>query len=177
MSAKLVFIMGVLGIGGYVGHKVVNYDSSVVPYSQEQVEAMLVEAKTVLPRRDGPGEIKIWSTGRSSEGVKLKMQYASWAPVIDCQAVITAVAADQSRVEPVCGGDTESDSTVERTQAQLRVPMFEEHIQSTLNKRAFNRSIVDAKESAAVFKNIGGMQREALQRSAEFERMKSEAEQ
>jgi hypothetical protein len=171
MSAKLVLMMGVLGIGGYVGHKVVNYDSAIVPYSQAQVETMLVEAKTVLPRRDGPGQIKIWSTGRSSDGVRLKMQYASWAPVIDCNAVLTPIAADQTRVEAICNDGATSDSAIQRTQDELRVPMFEEHIQSTLNQRAFNRSIVDAKESAAVFKNMGGMQREALSRSAEFERM------
>jgi hypothetical protein len=43
--------------------------------------------------------------------------------------------------------------------------MFEEHIAATLEKRAFNRSTVDRKESAAVFQNLGGMQREALQMS------------
>ena len=49
--------------------------------------------------------------------------------------------------------------------------MFEEHIAATLNKRAFNRSKVDLKESAAVLVNLGGMQREALQMSVEARRM------
>ena len=54
-----------------------------------------------------------------------------------------------------------------RTQDALRAPMFEEHIAATLNKRAFNRSIPDMKERVAVFQNLGGMQREALEMYAE----------
>jgi phage host-nuclease inhibitor protein Gam len=51
--------------------------------------------------------------------------------------------------------------------------MFEEHIAATLNKRPFNRGNVDAKEVAAVFKNLGGMQREALQMSADDARRRA----
>jgi hypothetical protein len=51
--------------------------------------------------------------------------------------------------------------------------MFEEHIAATLNKRAFNRSNVDAKEVAAVFNNLGGMQREALQMGADEARRRA----
>ena len=54
-----------------------------------------------------------------------------------------------------------------RTQDALRAPMFEEHIAATLNKRAFNRSKSDMKERVAVFTNLPGMQREALEMHAE----------
>ena len=49
--------------------------------------------------------------------------------------------------------------------------MFEEHIAATLNKRAFNRSKADMKERMAVFQNLGGMQREALQMSIDDARL------
>jgi hypothetical protein len=176
MSAKLVFILaGALVVGGCD----LSSDPTVFPYSKDQVQTMLVDAKTTLPRRDGPGEmIKIWGAGRSAKGVKLNMKYASWAPLLECEAIITSITpkdatnttqrpAPLSRVVADCGQNTNSDSAMSRTQDSLRAPMFEEHIAATLNKRAFNRSNVDRKETAAVFKNLPGMQREALQMSAD----------
>ena len=65
MSAKLVFILAGASV---VGGCNLSSDPSVFPYSRDQVQSMLVDAKTTLPRRDGPGEmIKIWGTGRSSQ--------------------------------------------------------------------------------------------------------------
>jgi hypothetical protein len=175
MSAKLVFAVGVLGVGGYFGVKMAKFDPTVFPYSQDQVRTMLTEARTTLPRRDGPGKIEIWSTGPTEKGVGLQMQYASWAPVLDCQAVITAIAADKSRVVADCGGPTDSGSAMARTQDELRAPMFDEHIQSTLNKRPFDRTTVDQKEAGAVMRNLGGMQHEALRNADEAQRMQAEA--
>ena len=125
---------------------------------------MLVDAKTTLPWRDKPtGMIKIWGAGRSAKRVKLNMFYASWAPQLECEAVITSITPKESRVVADCGKSTNSDSAIRRTQDSLRAPMFEEHIAATLNKRAFNRSNADKKEAAIVVQNIGGMQREALE--------------
>ena len=53
------------------------------------------------------------------------------------------------------------------------VSNFEEHIAATLHKRAFDRSTVDMKEAAAVFKNLPGMQREALEMAAEDARRRA----
>ena len=165
MSAKLVFILaGALVVGGCN----LTPDPTVFPYSKDQVQTMLLDAKTTLPRRDGPGEmIKIWGAGRSAKGVKLNMKYASWAPLLECEAVVTSITPKETRVVADCGKNTNSDSAMSRTQDSLRAPMFEEHIAATLKKRAFNRSNVDAKEVATVFKNLGGMQREALEMAAE----------
>ena len=165
MSAKLGFILaGALVVGGC---KLIP-DPAVFPYSKDQVQTMLVDAKTTLPRRDGPGEmINIWGAGRSAKGVRLNMKFASWAPLLECEAIITSITPKESRVVADCGKSTNSDSAMSRTQDALRAPMFEEHIAATLNKRAFNRSNVDMKEQAAVFKNLGGMQREALEMHAE----------
>jgi hypothetical protein len=160
MSAKLVFILaGALAVGGCN-----RSDPTIFPYSVDQVRTMLSDAKTTLPRRDGPGEmIKIWANGRSSKSVTLNMKYASWAPLLECEAVITSIKPKETRVVADCGKSTNSDSAMSRTQDSLRAPMFEEHIAATLNKRAFNRSNADRKETAAVFQNLGAMQREALQ--------------
>src|SRR5882757_4240922 len=165
MSAKLVFILaGALVVGGCN----LIPDPTIFPYSKDQVQTMLVDAKTTLPRRDGPGDmIKIWGAGRSAKGVKLNMKYASWAPLLECEAVVTSITPKETRVVADCGKSTNSDSAMSRTQDSLRAPMFEEHIAATLKKRAFNRSNVDAKEVGAVFKNLGGMQREALEMAAE----------
>ncbi len=169
MSAKLVFILaGAFAVGGCN----IIPDPTVFPYSKDQVQKMLVDAKTTLPRRDGPGEmIKIWGDGRSAKGVRLNMKYASWAPLLECEAIVTSVTAKETRVVADCGKSANSDSAMSRTHDALRAPMFEEHIAATLNKRAFNRSKVDMKERVAVFSNLGGMQREALQMSADEARL------
>jgi hypothetical protein len=171
MTAKLVFILaGALAVGGCN----LIPDATVFPYPKEQVQKMLLDARTTLPRRDGPGEmINIWGAYRSGRGVKLNMKYASSAPQLECEAVVTAISPKETRVVADCG-KSNSDSAISRTQDALRAPMFEEHIAATLNKRAFNRSKADLKERAAVFQNLGGMQREALQMSAEAQRMAAE---
>jgi hypothetical protein len=172
MRAKLVLILaGTLVLGGCN----IGSDPAVFPYAKDQVQKMLVDAKTTLPRRDGPGEmIKIWGAGRSAKGVTLNMKYASWAPLLECEAIITAIKPQETRVVADCGKSANSDSSaMSRAQDSLRAPMFEEHIAATLNKRAFNRSKVDAKETMAVFQNLGGMQREALQMSADDARRRA----
>jgi hypothetical protein len=169
MSAKLVFILaGALVVGGCN----LIPDPAVFPYSKDQVQKMLVDAKTTLPRRDGPKDmINIWGAGRSAKGVRLNMKYASWAPLLECEAIVTSITPKESRVVADCGQSTNSGSAMSRAQDALRAPMFEEHIAATLNKRAFNRSKVDMKEKVAVFHNLGGMQREALQMSADAARL------
>jgi hypothetical protein len=172
MSAKLVFILGgALAVGGCN----LIPDPTVFPYSKDEVQAMLVRAETTLPRRDGPKDmIKIWGAGRSANGVRLNMKYASWAPLLECEAIVTSIKPKETRVVADCAKNANSDSAISRTQDALRAPMFEEHIAATLNKRAFNRNKVDAKETLAVFQNLGGMQREALQMSADARRLAAE---
>ena len=166
MRAKLVLILAGASV---VGGCNPSSDPTVFPYSKDQVQSMLVDSKTTLPRRDGPGEtIKIWGAGRSGKGIRLNMKYASWAPMLECEAVVTSITPKETRVVADCASkNTNSDSAMSRTQDSLRAPMFEEHIAATLNKRPFNRGNVDSKEVAAVFQNLGGMQREALQMSAD----------
>ena len=172
MSAKLGFILaGALAVGGCN----LIPDATVFPYPKEQVQKMLLDARTTLPRRDGAKDmINIWGAYRSAKGVKLNMKYASWAPLLECEAIVTAITPKETRVVADCGKSTNSDSALSRTQDALRAPMFEEHIAATLNKRAFNRSKVDAKNTVAVFQNLGGMQREAIQMSVDEARRAAE---
>lgn len=151
-----------------------SFDPAVFDYSRDQVQTLLTSAKTTLPRRDGPGQIEIWGAGRSNKGVTLNMRYASWAPLLSCEAVITSVAGSKSRVVADCGAAGADGSAIAKTQDKLRTPMFEEHIEATLKKRAFNRANVDQKETIAVFSNLGAMQREGLQRADEAARLNEE---
>jgi hypothetical protein len=174
VNAKLVLVLAGASV---VGGCNLGSDPTVFPLSRDQVQTMLVDAKTTLPRRDGPGDmIRIWGAGRSAKGVRLNMKYASWAPLLECEATITSISPKESRVVADCGKSANSDSAISRTQDSLRAPMFEEHIAATLNKRAFNRGNVDAKEVASVFQNLGGMQREALQMNADEHRRRAAAE-
>lgn len=185
MIDKATIIIAVLGVGLGAGavfaYKAIRtfempiLDPTVFPYSRDETQGMLVSARNTLPRRDKDGQIQIWGVSRSDRGVVLNMQYASRAPVLRCEAVVTAVTPTRSRVAADCGGDTKSDSAIARTQDALLVPMFEEHIQATMNKRAFKRENATGKEVLTVFQNLGGMQREALKRSDEAQRSQAEA--
>lgn len=161
MSAKLFFLTGLLGIGGYVGYKATSYDPAVVPYSKAEVQSMLASARTTIPRSDNDGNISIWGTGRTAEGVSMAMQYSATAPVIECRAVITKVAPKQSRVFANCGA-ANSSSAIANTQIELQAPMFDEHIQAKLQGRAFDRKRAQEKAMGTVIRNMGGMQKEAL---------------
>ncbi|WP_309621914.1 hypothetical protein [Novosphingobium sp.] len=161
MSAKLFFLTGLLGIGGYVGYKATSYDPAAVPYSKAEVQTMLASARTTIPRRDNDGNISIWGTGRTSEGVTMAMQYSADAPVLECRAVITEVGPKQSRVVANCGA-ANSTSAIANTQVLLLAPMFDEHIQSKLQGRAFDRKRAQSREMGVVMGNMGGMQKEAL---------------
>lgn len=164
---KFLFFIGALAVGGY--YLVHNMPSATVfPYSTVEVQDILLDAKTTLPRRDGPGQIQIWGAGRSEKGVTLHMKYDTSAPLLTCQAVITAVAPNQSNVVADCNSGPPSDSPLSRTQDELLAPMFEEHISATLDKRPFNRDRVDQKEVGIVFRNMHGMQDEAIQRAGQF---------
>ena len=139
-----------------------NADPAVFPFPRHKAEEMLLNARTTLPRRDGDGNIEIWAAGLSPKGVALKLRYAKWAPIQNCQAAITRLSESTSRIEADCGSGFKTDSAMAKTQDELRSPMFEEHIAATLNRREFNRSRVDMAGTAAVFRNLEGMQREAL---------------
>lgn len=166
--SKIIFGLGVLGVaGGYIGYEASKYDAAVYPYSKQQAQAMLVAAKTTLPRKDKDGQIQIWSAGRSNKGVTLNMKYASWAPLLTCEVAITEVSANQARVVPDCGADPKNTSAIARTTDELRVPMFAEHVQATLGNRAFDRARADQMEVAITFKNLGAMQNEAMQSYAD----------
>lgn len=175
MGAKLVLLSGVAGLGIYVYHAATNYDPAVVPYSKAEVQQMLLAAKVSMPRRDGDGTINIWSTSSSDQGVNMAMKYAEadWAPVINCKAMVTEVAEKQSRVATDCGSG-DGSSAIGETEMALRAPMFDEFVQSTLQHRDFDRSRVTGKEMATVMKSMPAMQREALRRSDEAQRMQAE---
>jgi len=173
MSVKLIILAGFLGVGAYVGYKISSYDESVVPYSKAEVQSRLSGEKLSFPRRDGDGTVSIWATGRTAKGIGLSMQYAADAPQIDCQAIVTQLGPQESRVAVDCGAGP-AGSAIGQTETQLRAPILEEFALSKLHGRAFNRSRSDSKEVGAVMKNMGGMQREALKSADEAQRMQSE---
>lgn len=175
MSAKLVFITGVLGVGGYFGYKSMDYDPNVYPYSKDQIQQILSTARTTEPRKDGEGNIEIWGTGFNADSIGMSMQYHSTAPVLSCRAVTTEVSPTETRVVPDCTTDSQYNSAMLKTSDQLSATMFGEHIESKLRNRPFDRSRVDNKQVGVVMGNMGGMQREALKSADEAQRMQAES--
>lgn len=174
MSAKIVFAVGLLGVGGYVGHKVSSHDPSIVDMPKAEVEALLAASESRVPRKDGDGLIRIWGAGASGEGIALRMRYAPDAPLLECRAVVTAVGPDKSRVAPDCGRGGGGDA-IERTTDALRAPMFAEHIAATIGKRPFNRTNADRQQIGIVLGAGSGLQDAAMRRAEEFRRMEVEA--
>lgn len=162
MSAKLIFMAGVLGVGGYVGHTMMNHDAAVFPLSKQRVQSVLLAGRTTLPRRDGDGTIEIRGVALSSNGVTISMRYGATAPILSCQAIITEVSVDSTRVTTDCGGASTGGSAIANTGAALQVPMLDEHVRSQLNGVPFNRNVTTAKEIGIVLNNVDAMNREAM---------------
>jgi hypothetical protein len=173
MSVKFVFLAAFLGGGGYFGYKMATYDETVVPYSKAQVQEMLADAKRSIPRKTNDGYITMWSSGKTGNGVKLAMRYDETAPQIDCLARVVELSPNESQVYADCASSGTSSAIAGTTEA-LHAPMFDEHIQATLRGRDFNRSRVDGKQVGTVMKNMGAMQREALQSADQMQRMEAD---
>lgn len=171
MAGQGIFFAGLLGIGGYVGYSLSNYDPTEFTGTKAEIQTSLAKAETVLPRKDKDGFIRIWGAGRTSKGVKLNMRYADWAPLLECEAVVETVTPETASVVVDCGSSPAKGSAIADTTHALRAPMFEEHVQSVLRKRAFNRDYVDSKEAGIAMGNMGGMQREALKTADEIQAM------
>lgn len=174
MSGKIVFGAAFLGVGGFFGYQMMTHDPAIVPYSKAQVQERLSSARTQILRRDNDGYITIWGAGRTNDGVRLSMKYAEDAPQIDCRAVITELGPNQSRVVANCGAAT--GSAIGDTTVSMNEPMFDEHIQSKLHNKEFNRKRADDKAVGKVMRNMGAMQREALQTADQMQRMEAEVE-
>lgn len=169
MIGKLVIGSAFLGFGGYLGYTMMNYDPAVVAYSKAQIQQQLASARLEIPRRDGDGVITIWGAGQIPDGVKMAMRYADDAPQIDCRAIVTELGPNQSRVAANCGGG-DTGSAMARTSDESQAAMFDEFIQSQLLGREFNRDRVTSKQISASMRNMGAMQREALQMDANMRR-------
>lgn len=173
MSAKLFFLTGLLGIGGYLGYKVTSYDPTVVPYSKAQVQSMLASGRLEVPNALGNDSRVFYGTGKTGPGVGLAFTYSKRpnAPVISCQAVITELAPNQSRVVARCG--TRGTSAMANTMDEMHEAIVDEYIQSKLHNRAFDAKRAESKVVGATMRNMGGMQKEALKTADEMSKMSS----
>ncbi|MEZ0252380.1 MAG: hypothetical protein ACAH20_15705 [Methylobacteriaceae bacterium] len=142
-----------------------NNEPGVYRHPHEKVEAIILNSKTTIPRKDGEGNIEIWSVGSSSKGVALRMQYAESDPIIKCAAIIVPKSYETTRVRLDCRDKEASDRPVDRSEELNRV-MFEEHVDAILKNRSFSRARTDAATRAIMFRNLGEMQREALEAQA-----------
>ncbi len=171
VAGQGIFFVGLLGIGGYVGYSLSNYDPTEFQGTKAEIQTSLAKAETVLPRKTKDGFIRIWSAGRTSKGVKLAMRYADWAPTSQCEALVEQLTTETVSVKIDCGSAAVKGSAIADTTHALKVPMFEEHVQSVLRQRAFNRDFVDSKQAGIAMSNMGGMQREALKTADEVQAM------
>jgi hypothetical protein len=169
MAAKIVFALGVMGIGGYVWYTVAQYDPSAFPYSKAAVQDILMSAETTIPSNEKLGGLRIWGAAKTAEGVDMEMRYSSSAsaPVIPCKAVITEIGPEKSRVVADCN-ITGPDSAMFRNRQEMQAPFFEEHILSKLGHQDFDSNRVAGKATATLMVNMPGMQREALKVSDEM---------
>lgn len=173
MLAKVVFIVGTLGVAGYVGTQMSSYDPSIISQPREEVISLLEDARTELPGRSGPAHTAVWSGGRTSDGVTLKMRHSPTAPVLSCRAIIEEISADQSRVVTDCS-QGEGGGAMQQAQVGMRTAWFDEHISSTVQQRPFDQGKVMAREVVVMQQGMPAMQQEALQMQAETARAMQE---
>jgi hypothetical protein len=168
---NFIFIIPALAAAGYFIYMTTTSDRSTYKYTQNQVRDILMNAKTTTPPFRTNASAKIWGATLSDKGVTLRMKFGDADQVRSCQAIITSVTADTSRVLVDCGVPKNSTSALARMEAQLKAPMFDEFVQSTLKKRSFDIERVRQMEMAITVQNLNGMQHEGLQRADEHARM------
>lgn len=173
MVAKFVLVVGVLGVGGYVGHKVSSHDPSIIDLPKAEVESLLASSKSVVPSKDGKDPGRVWGVGVGERGVGLRLRFGADAPVLECRAVVTAVAPDKSRVAPDCGDD-DNGSKFARVEDSYSDGMFREHIDATIARRAFDRVRAERHVAASVLGAGGEINREAMRRADEAQRTHAE---
>jgi hypothetical protein len=144
MIGKSLFAFVLCGVGYYSYNSYVNYDPALFDKSADEIAAILVNAKTEIPRRDNEGTIVIKSEGRSGEQVLLTLQYHSTARVISCAAKFEMISPAQTRVIADCPADKKNGSALDRRSTH----MFVEHIQSVLTGHPFDRQRAESNAAA-----------------------------
>jgi hypothetical protein len=160
MLAKLVFGLGVAGLGGYIYSTVSKFDPDVVNKSPAEVVAMLNGAKTTHPGYKDEGIVEIWSIGSGEGYVDLRSLLTDGAytsPGSDCRAKIEAIEENKTRVTADCTPPA-TGSAIADTTGKLKEPAFTEHIRSVMQSRPYNREWVQQQHVGVVIANMGGMQ-------------------
>jgi hypothetical protein len=171
MLAKMFFGSGITAIGAYVAVTMATYNVDIIDKTPDDVARFLGGAQTVIPRKDGDGSIRIWGTGYHNGIVHMRMTYNAGSPTtpeIPCAAVLDPVETTKTKVTVSCASGPPTGDAIVDTTEKLKEPMFIEHVRSQLQGRPFNRQWVDNREAGLVLQNMGGMQREAIKRSQEF---------
>lgn len=173
MNGGTFFFLGTTAILGWVGWTIAHHDQAVVDGTVEQVGGLLSGTESLVPRKDGSGNVVLRAGQMRDNKVPMWWQYSSTAPEVRCYAELEPVSESETRVTTVCG-DGKTDSALQATTQQLSAVMFNEHIRSTLEGRPFDRSRVDSEQVGVVLKNMKGMQREALKTHDEMQALESE---
>jgi len=81
---------------------------------------------------------------------------------LDCRAELTPVGDSGIDVATSCKRSAPSDGAAAPTAEDITGIAFAEYVASVLGKRAFNDTKVRNRSAGAVFRNLGDMQRDAL---------------
>ncbi|MBA4748690.1 MAG: hypothetical protein H2056_08255 [Sphingopyxis sp.] len=172
MNGGTFFFLGTTAILGWVGWTIAHHDQAVVPGTVEQVGNLLSGTESLVPRKDGDGNVVLRAGRLRDNKIPMWLQYSSTAPQVNCHAELEPVSETETRVTTVCGDGT-TKSALQATTQQLSAAMFNEHIRATLAGRPFDRKRVDDEQIGVVFKNLKGMQREALKTHDEMQALES----
>lgn len=169
MGAKLILLVGVSAIGIFCYRQASTWDPTIFPYNKAQVEALLAKGRSDYVTMHNENSA-IWHEGTSERGVMLKRQTQGYDKSLSCEAVITPIDAQHTRVKADCAKEyDDTTDPIEGYTKKLYELAFDEHIAATIERRPFNATMLSDRQTALTLAAMPSMQREALRRQDEMQ--------
>ena len=179
MNGGTVFVVGIVGITTYVAYSVSGYDPIVFDMPADQARAAIAQAVVHVPSVADRGEFSLRGGESTTDHVEL-IKTTQFSPAYRengqnrCFARFSSISDTKVKVVADCSNERSETSAIEANMVEIREATFNEFIQSTLRKRAFDADSVHSKQVGAMLRNKDAMHLEALKISDETQALQAQ---
>jgi hypothetical protein len=162
MNGGMVFLAGVVAVGGYMGYSMMNHDPMVVDLPVAEVQQQLLgKTSTYDAGTSGTGMVR--TIGRTADGVRVESQYGTHWRVVPCRIVLTAEDEGSTRMAADCSVSSGPDGAGEQATDEMREAFVNEHARSIMAGEEFSLRRAEAAEDAAFAREQDAVTAEGLE--------------
>lgn len=179
MNGGTVFVVGIVGIITYVAYSMSGYDPTVFDMPVDQARTAIAKAVVHVPSVANRGEYSLRGGESTTDHVEL-IKTTQFSPAYSengqnrCFARLSSISDTKVKVVADCSNERSETSAIEANMVEIREATFNEFIQSTLRKHAFDDEGVYSKQIGAVLRNRQAMHLEALKISDETQAVQAQ---